>query len=81
MTDNVVWLDDAEAATYGVPVEQVLAAAGEECEEVLVLGYLKGGADQLYAHASFGAHSAERSLWLMEQAKAWLLKGCPADEE
>ena len=81
MTDNVVWPDDAEAAIYGVPVEQVLAAAGEACEEVLVLGYLKGKPEQLYAHASFGAHSAERSLWLMERVRAWLLTGCPAFEE
>lgn len=86
MTDtaeNVVWLDGAEAKTLGVPVpvpvSAVCDAAKDACEEIVVIGYQKGDG-KLYCAASFANASAEKTVWIMEQAKAWLLKGCPADE-
>ena len=78
---NVVWLAGAESETHGVSIDEVLSAAKEECEEVVVLGYLKGTPEHLFARATFGASSAERSVWLMERVKAWLLNGCPAFED
>lgn len=80
MSAEIVWLDGAEAATNGVPVERVLEAAKGECEEVVVIGYTKG-VGHLYAAASFDANSAERTVFLLEQAKAWLLSGCPEQGE
>lgn len=74
--DNIVWLDGAEAETNGVPVESVLEAAKDQCEEVVVFGYLKGD-NGLYVASSFGSHAAERTIWLIEQTKKWLLAGCP----
>ncbi len=46
--ENVVWLDGAEAATKGIPVDNVLESAKAECEEVVVIGYQKGSAERLY---------------------------------
>lgn len=79
--DNVVWLEGAEAETHGVPVDEVLDRARDVCEEVVVLGYLKGNPHGLYAASSFGTHSAERTVWMLEQAKKWLLAGCPEFED
>jgi len=73
---EVVWLDGAKVETLGVPVADVLDGAKDECEEVVVIGYRKGG-DSLYMAASFGARSAERTPWRRERARAWLLQGCP----
>lgn len=80
-SENIVWLEGAEASTKGIPVEDVLNWAKGECEEVVVIGYVKGKPNRLYAAASFAAHGAERTLWLMEQVKAWFIAGCPQFED
>lgn len=76
--ENVIWLEGAEAATHGVPVSKVCDAAKEACEEVVILGYAKDGS--LYTRASFAEFSSERTIWLLEQCKAWLLAGCPEQD-
>ena len=85
MTDasgaEIIWLDGAEAETNGVPVDAVLDGAKDECEEVVVIGYVKGRPNHLYMAASFGERSAEQTIWLMKLAEKWLLEGCPAVED
>jgi hypothetical protein len=76
---EVIWLEGAEAATKGVPVANVCDSAKEACEEVVVVGYEKGSG-KLYVASSFAEANAERSVWIMEQAKAWLIAGCPPDD-
>lgn len=75
---EVIWLEGAKVGTHGVPVESVCDNAKEACEEIVVIGYEKG-AGKLYVASSFGAHGAERTAWIIEQAKQWLIAGCPAD--
>lgn len=57
----------------GVPVPAVCSAASEACEEVVVIGYEKGSGD-IYFATSFAEHAAERTLWIMDQAKRWLFE-------
>lgn len=75
--DNVVHLKLVKGCGNGhvVPPSRVLAggrAAG--LTDVVVLGYDADGA--LYAGSS---HGAADTLWLIEQAKIWLLDGCPEE--
>lgn len=76
---NIIWLDGAKVETSGVPVANVCDSAKEACEEVVIVGYEKG-VGRLYVAASFGPHSSERTVWIIEQAKNWLLAGCPEQD-
>lgn len=78
MSDNVVKLRLVDGCGNGavVPVNRVLAggrAAG--LTDCVVLGYCEDGS--IYASSS---HGAPDTVWLMEQAKRWILEGCPAQD-
>lgn len=51
------------------------AARRENLDECIVLGYDQDG--KIYAASTEGAPD---TLWLMEQAKKWILDGCPSDD-
>ena len=79
MSENVVRLKLVEGCGNGtvVPVNRVLAAGrAAGLTDVVVIGYDADGA--LYAGSS---HGASDTLWLLEQAKAWILAGCPAQDD
>lgn len=77
-TDNVVKLRLVNGCGDGtvVPVNRVLAGARSAIlTDVVVLGYRPDGS--LYSASSHGAPDAN---WLIDQAKAWILAGCPGQD-
>lgn len=75
MADNVVRLRLVEGVGSGavVPVNKVLAGArARKLTDVVVLGYDQDG--DVYAASS---HGAADTNWLIDQAKQWILSGCP----
>lgn len=58
-----------------VAANRVLAGARGKLREVVVIGYTLDG--DIYAASSEGPGD---TVWLIEQAKRWILEGCPADE-
>lgn len=72
---NVVKLKLVEGCGDGtlVPVNRVLAGArAAGLTDVVVLGYTPEG--DLYAG---GSHGAADTNWLIDQAKKWIIDGCP----
>ena len=77
--DNVVKLRLVDGCGSGavVPVNRVLAGARSSAlTEVVVIGYEPDGS--IYAAGSHGAADAN---WLIDQAKAWILAGCPTQDD
>lgn len=75
MSGEVVKLKLVDGCGSGavVPPNRVLAGArAAGLTDVVVLGYDAGG--DLYAASS---HGATDTNWLIDQAKKWILDGCP----
>ena len=60
--------------TQKMSAAKVLNGAKGKLDECVVLGFDKQG--DLYAASTEGPGD---TLWLIEQAKAWILNGCPGE--
>ena len=59
-----------------IKAAKVLSGARKaDLDECVVLGYDQSGG--IYASSTEGAPD---TIWLIEQAKKWILDGCPADD-
>lgn len=79
MTAEIIKLKLVEGCGSGavVPVNKVLAGArASKLTDVVVMGYTEDG--MLYAASS---HGAADTNWLIDQTKAWILAGCPDQDD
>lgn len=75
MTAKVISFPDGGVTGHGTKIaaHRVLAGArAAKLREVVVLGYDEDGG--LYATSTDGPGD---TVWLIKQAKAWIIEGCP----